>query len=319
MLKRTLAIMATGAVGVLALAPSAGAIDNPKLDPYGAGAFASALEVTLLGQDLAVSNTSSAITSSPEAKADGAALLLAGNPIPGTTPASAPGGPATNKSCAVGVNLGELTGGAISLADAGLACIDTSAKADATITEATAASGELVVNVTAPAGAVLEPVIGPLGDAVSNQVLDPLLDGLAPLTGGIKDATQIDLPAVIDDVVGNLLSADADVVIAQIAVAPTASVARATNAEGVLAQAGASGATITILPDLLQSLLDLGLNVPAVGPLATIKVGPSTARVHRDADTGAVDHDASAAQILDAMARSDVEASGPKVSRTERS
>ncbi len=93
MLKRTLAILATGAVGALALAPSAGAIANPKLDPYGAGAYASALEITLLGQDIAVSNTSAAITSTPEAKADGSALLIAGNPIPGATPAAAPGGP----------------------------------------------------------------------------------------------------------------------------------------------------------------------------------------------------------------------------------
>ena len=124
MLKRTLAILATGAVGALALAPSAGAIANPKLDPYGAGAYASALEITLLGQDLAVSNTSAAITSTPEAKADGSALLLAGNPIPGATPAAAPGGPATNKSCAVDIDLGELTGGAIYLADADLACVE---------------------------------------------------------------------------------------------------------------------------------------------------------------------------------------------------
>ena len=124
MLKRTIAILAAGAIGALALAPSAGAIENPKLDPYGAGAFASALEITLLGQDLAVSSTSAAITSTPEAKADGAALLLAGNPLPGAAPAAAPDGPATNKSCAAEINLSEITGGAISLADVDLACVE---------------------------------------------------------------------------------------------------------------------------------------------------------------------------------------------------
>lgn len=298
MLKRTLAILATGAVSALALAPSAGAIENPKLDPYGAGAYASALEITLLGQDLAVSNTSAAITSTPEAKADGAALLLAGNAIPSATPASAPDGKASNKSCLADVNLGQLTGGAISLADAGLACIDSSAKADATITEATSDSGELVLNVTAPAGDVLTPILEPLGDVVNQQVLPPLLDALSPILKPLQDGTGIDLAGTVQDLLGSVLAADANVVVAQIAVAPTASEARATTAEGVLAQAGSSGATITILPDLLQTLRQLGLNLPAVGPLATIKIGPSTAKVSRDATTGKADPDASAAQLL---------------------
>ena len=86
MLKRTTAILATGAVAAIALMPSAHALDNPTLDPYGAGAYATALELTLLGQDLAVSTSSAAITSTPEAKADGAALLLAGTPRPGRRP-----------------------------------------------------------------------------------------------------------------------------------------------------------------------------------------------------------------------------------------
>src|SRR5262245_3032197 len=111
MLKRTTAVLATAAIGVLAFVPSASAIDNPKLDPYGAGAYASALELTLLGQDLAVSTTSAAITSKPEAKADGAALLLAGNPLPGAAPSAAPGGPATNKTCAINIDLAQLTAG----------------------------------------------------------------------------------------------------------------------------------------------------------------------------------------------------------------
>jgi hypothetical protein len=299
MLKRTLAILATGAVGALALAPSAGAQDTgPELKPYGAGAFASALEVTLLGQDLAVSNTSAAITSTPEAKSDGSALLLAGTPLPGNTPSSAPGGKGENKSCALDLNLAQLTAGAISLADAGLACINTTAKTQPGITEATSASGELIINITAPAGDILAPILEPLGSAVQDQVLKPLLDALAPLTGGIKDATQIDLPAIVDDLVGNLLSVDPNVVIAQIAVAPSGSKASFATADGVLAQAGSSGATITILPDLLQDLLGLGLNIPAVGPLATIKVGASQASVAFDKDAKAKPN-ASTAKILD--------------------
>ena len=300
MFKRTIAVLAIGAIAALALAPSAGAIADPKLDPYGAGAFASALELTLLGQDLAVSNTSAAITSTPEAKADGSALLLAGNPLPGAAPSAAPDGPATNKSCAADINLAQLTGGAISLADAGLACVETGAKANATITEATSASGELIINVTSPAGDVLGQILNPLKEPVGSAV-NQLLDGLGPILAPIKDATQIDLDTVINNLVTKLLAVDPTVVIAQIAVAPTASVARATNAEGVLAQAGASGATIYILPDLLKSLLDLGLglDIPSVGPLATIKVGASHAAVQRDPITGAAKPDASTAKLLD--------------------
>jgi hypothetical protein len=298
MLKRTIAILAIGAVGALALAPSAGAIEDPKLAPVGAGAFASALEVTLLGQDLAVSNTSAAVTSTPEAKADGSALLLAGNPLPGNAPASAPDGQSENKSCAIDLNLAELTAGAISLADAGLACINTSAKANADVTEATSASGELVINITAPAGDVLAPILQPLADPVVGAV-DQVLDALAPILQPLQDGTGIDLAGTVHDLLSNLLSIDPNVVIAQIAVAPSSSVARHSNAEGVLAQAGSSGATITVLPDLLQSLLDLGLNLPAVGPLATIKVGASTAKVTRDPVTGAPDTSGSAANILD--------------------
>ena len=310
MLKRTLAILATGAVGALALAPSAGAIANPKLDPYGAGAYASALEITLLGQDIAVSNTSAAITSTPEAKADGSALLIAGNPIPGATPAAAPGGPETNKSCAVDIDLGEITGGAIDLADAHLACISTGALANDERTQAASQSGEVIINVTAPAGSVLTPILEPLGDAVSNQVLDPLLDGLAPLLDAINDATQIDLDTVLRDLVDTVVSVDPDIVIAQIAVAPTHSLAAATNAEGVIAEAASSAATIRILPDLLNTLSNLilpGTNLPALvipdaqvdDALATIKVGNSTASVKRHPDTGVADPSASIARVLD--------------------
>jgi hypothetical protein len=181
----------------------------------------------------------------------------------------------------------------------GLACVNTEAKADATQTLAAADSGELVVNITAPAGDVLTPILEPLGSAVQDVVLTPLLDALAPLLGAVQDVTQINLRQVVDDLIGSVLAVDPNVVVAQIAVAPTASVASANNADGVKAQAGASGATITLLPDLLQSLRSLGLQLPAVGPLATIKVGPSTALVERDPITGEAKRDASVAQILD--------------------
>ncbi len=297
MLKRTTAVLAAGAIAALAFVPSASALDNPKLDPYGAGAYATALELTLLGQDLAVSTSSAAITSTPEAKADGAALLLAGTPIPGAAPSAAPGGPASNEVCAVDIDLAELTGGAISLAEAGLACVETTATANAAKTEATSASGELIINVLAPGGTALQPLLEPLFDGVE-QVTDPLLIALRPITGIVNDLTQIDLEAVLTGLIDDLQ--DETIVLAEIAVAPTASVARATTAEGVLAQAGATGATIRLLPGLAPSLIELGLNLPGLTePLATVKVGTSSAQVTRDPVTGAADPDASFARILD--------------------
>lgn len=296
MFKRTTAVLGAAAIAALTLAPSATAAEPPKLHPYGAGAYANALELTLLGQDLAVSSTSAAINSE-EAKADGAALLLAGTPLPGAAPSAAPGGPAANKQCVLDLNLAELTGGAISLAEAGLACVQTTAVATADKIEATSASGELVINVLAPGGTALKPLLTPLFGAVT-QVTDPLLAALQPITGAINDLTQINLNTVLTGLLDDLQ--DESIVIAQIAVAPTASVARATSLEGVLAQAGASGATIRILPGLAPSLVELGLNLPGITePLATIKVGTSAAQVTRDPVTGAAAPDASVASILD--------------------
>jgi LPXTG-motif cell wall-anchored protein len=297
MLKRTTAVLAAGAIAAIAFIPSASALDDPKLDPYGAGAYATALELTLLGTDLAVSTSSAAITSTPEAKSDGAALLLAGTPVPGAAPSAAPGGPAANEVCAVDIDLAELTGGAISLAEAGLACVETTATADGAKTEATSASGELVINVLAPGGTALEPLLTPLFEGVES-VTNPLLEALRPITGAVNDLTQIDLEAVLTGLIDDLQ--DETIVIAQIAVAPTASVTRATNAEGVLAHAGASGATIRVLPGLAPSLVELGLNLPGITePLATIKVGVSSADVRRDPVTGAPNTEASYARILD--------------------
>jgi hypothetical protein len=300
MFKRIVAVLAAGAVAALTLAPSATAQDEPKLDPYGAGAFATALELTLLGQDLAVSTSSAAITSTPEARADGAALLLAGTPVPGAAPAAAPGGPATNEVCAVDIDLAELTGGAISLAEAGLACVETTATTSDAKVEATSASGELVVNVLAPGGTALEPLLTPLFDGVTS-ITDPLIDALRPIIGDggvVDELTDIDLEAVLTGLLEDLQ--DETIVLAQIAVAPTASVTRATTAEGVLAQAGASGATIRLLPGLAPSLVELGLDLPGLTePLATIKVGTSNAEVVRDPVTGAPVPDASTANILD--------------------
>jgi hypothetical protein len=302
MFKRISALVATLAIVALTFAPAASAVPNPnngvgELGPYGAGATAQALELTLLGKDLAVSQTTAAINSKPEAKADGAALLLAGQALPGPTPAAAPGGKASNKSCVANVNLSDLTGGAISLADAGLACVTTDASAtDTSTTSATSGSGEVVINVLAPGGTLLKPLLDPLFTSVT-QVTDPLLVALRPITGVVNDLTQINLETVLNNLLAQVQNTN--VVLAQIAVAPTAARVHANTADGVVAEAGAQGVSIKILPGLAQSLVDLGLDIPLVTqPLATVQIGASTATVSREPKHGTLVSDASTAKLL---------------------
>jgi hypothetical protein len=92
---------------------------------------------------------------------------------------------------------------------------------------------------------------------------------------------------------------DETIVLAQIAVAPTASVTSATTAEGVIARAAASGATIRVLPGLAPSLIELGLDLPGITePLLTLKVGTSSVNVTRDPITGAAESKGNIAQLL---------------------
>lgn len=300
MLKRIAAIAAIGAVCVVSFGATtpAGAAD-PKLKSYGAGAYATALELTLLGQNIAVSATSAAANSNPQAKADGAALLLAGSPVPGAAPSAAPEGPATNEVCALDLDLNELTAAAIDLLGLELACVETSATIEGGFPDARSASGELVIRITAPGGELLGALLQPVLEGVES-ITDPLLEALKPLTDLIEGATQIDVPGILNDVIEAAQAEELRFVIAEIAVAPSASVASASDAEGVLALAGANGATIKVLPGFASSLAALGLDIPAVtAPLATISLGKAQAQVVRDPITGAPDVDSSAAQLLD--------------------
>ncbi|HEY9556933.1 MAG TPA: hypothetical protein VIR58_09365, partial [Acidimicrobiales bacterium] len=296
MLRRTIALLATTAVLALA-APSPAGAEAPPLGDYAAGGSATALVLTLLGQELAVSDTSAAISSvGPEAAADGAALLLAGTPVPGAAPSKAPGGAGENQVCAAEADLDELSGGALSALGLGLGCVNTSAAIVDGGPTAESSSGELVIELTGPAGSVLEPILTPLFDTLP-QVTDPLLDALEPILGPITDATGIDLPQILDDLLANVQ--DETFVLAQIVVAPTASQASADAADGVVGRAGANGVTINLLPGIAATLEDLGLGIaPSAEPLVSVKLGQSYAEVVRDPVTGAAKADASAAQLL---------------------
>src|SRR3546814_1597935 len=119
------------------------------------------------------------------------------------------------------------------------------------------------------------------------------MSALRPIT----DATGIDRPQILDDLLANVQ--DEPFVLAQIVVAPTASQASADAADGVVGRAGANGVTINLLPGIAATLEDLGLGIaPSAEPLVSVKLGQSYAEVVRDPVTGAAKADASAAQLL---------------------
>ena len=300
-LRRTTAILATAAAISLAAVVPAGA-EAPPLKDYSAGATATALQLTLLGQQLAVSQTQAAISSAPKAAADGAALLLAGSPVPGAAPSAAPGGAASNEVCPIQADLDEITQGALSALELEVACVSTSAS----VTDGPAAhagSGEVTIRILAPGGTLLEPVLGPVLAGV-DQVTDPLVEALDPLLGVITDVTQIDVASVLDQLTTAL--GDDLFVLAEIVIAPSVSQTAATADGGVVAQAGSNGVTINILPGIASTLDQLTnlIDVPnaSTGPLLQVKLGAANARVVRDAKTGAAAPDASAAQLLSVTA-----------------
>lgn len=300
MLRRTTAILGTTAVLALGVMTPARA-EAPELESYAAGATGTALQLTLLGQQLAVSQTNAALSSTPNAAADGAALLLAGTPVPGSAPSAAPEGPATNESCPLELDLDEVTQGALSALQLEVACFTTSASTEGG-PAAEAGSGEVVIRVLAPGGDLVEPLLGPVLDGLTS-VTDPLVEALDPLLGAINDVTEIDVPDVLDQLTTAL--DDDTFVLVEIVVAPSVSHTVANTADGVVAEAGSNGLTIKLLPGLESTLAGLvGLiDIPSPAPeLLKVTLGSSTARVVRDAATGEASTEGSAAQLASVSA-----------------
>jgi hypothetical protein len=306
MSRRIAAVLAATALAGAALATTATAAPPSGLESYGAGSTATALELNVGGADgfnLAVSRTGAVVNDGPQAAADGAALLIAGNPVPGDAPSAAPEGPESNEVCPIDIDLNEESGGQLSLVEVLLACVETEASIDDGAPSALAVSGELQINLLAPGGELLAPILAPVlegldeaTDALTDGICDSGLNALLCEDGAINENLGIDPLALLNALVDDLQ--DETFVVAQITIAPTASRAAADDDAGVVGEAGANGATITVLPGIAQSLEDLGFAVPAVTtPLATISVGQSLASVVRDPQTGEADTSASAAQL----------------------
>jgi LPXTG-motif cell wall-anchored protein len=234
----------------------------PDLESYSAGAKATALDLTLFGQQITVSETTAGIDSTPKAVADGKSLV---SPLFSSdgAPVSSTGAAQTGTDCQ---NIALPS--PLNVASIDLVCVNTKAEVANQDPSSSSASNEVVIEVRA--GDIISTT--PLGDAIG-QIQDGLgsiLDALAPVTDQLK-AQKIDLQATVNGLLDQIQAGD---VIARITIAPTSSTTKVT-ADGVAANASSNGVVVEILP-----------NLPG-GALAVATVGASTAGVVRDVSTGA--------------------------------
>ncbi|MFL6205181.1 MAG: hypothetical protein ACJ739_07490 [Acidimicrobiales bacterium] len=318
MLKRTVAIAASAATLALFVTPPARAAGPDKLDGYAAGSSATALVIDLVDQSLALSSTTAAVssegpdkaTAGPMAAADGAALLVAGTPVPSGAPSQTPGGQPNNKISAVDLDLGDATSGAADGLSASLAKVTTTATVPDGAPTARSEAAEASVNLVSLSGAALDPILGPLGDALE-QVFTPA-DQLAlcgdtnpilppELCDVVNDVVDID--ALVDEIIADIQGAvGGNVPIAQIAVGPSLSTSSADAATGVAARGATSGVFIELFPGLPAAIDDIVGEVLPDGDvpasLLTLGLGNAQAEVVRDPVTGKAAPDASAAQLV---------------------
>jgi hypothetical protein len=299
MFKRTVAILASAAVLALLITPSAQAAGPDELSEYGAAGSATALAINLFDQELAISTTTAAVGSLPQAGADGAALLVAGTPVPGSAPSSTPGGSPSNQVCPASADVDEVSQGNLSGLTLEIACLDTTATVTDGAPAATSGSGEATIVIRTPGGPLVEPLLGPVLDGVT-QITDPLCETLLGLCELVDETTEINVQEVLDDIVTAL--GDDTFVLAEIAIAPTLSQASADSVDGVIGQAGTSGVVINLLPGIESTLAELtdlvDIENPSPDALLQVRLGAAHAEVVRDPVTGEAAPDASAAQLL---------------------
>jgi hypothetical protein len=319
MLKRTVAIAASAATLALLVTPPASAAGPDKLDGYAAGSSATGLVINLADQSIALAATTAAVssegpddaTAGPMAAADGAALLVAGTPVPEGAPSQTPGGKASNSVEVVNLDLGDATSGAADGLAAVLAKVNTSATVTDGAPSGRSESEELLINVNGLSGEVLGPIVQPLVAALEDALVQ-VDEAALCVQGGLLDqlgvcevvnqTTQIDVDALVDEIIANVGELDNGLfTVAQIAVAPSLSTASASS-DGVVGRAGTSGVTIRLFPGVaaaIDQLVDEVIPDAEVdAPLLTLGLGNAQAEVVRDPVTGKAAPDASAAQLL---------------------
>ncbi|MGK2949555.1 MAG: hypothetical protein ACSLFP_13345 [Acidimicrobiales bacterium] len=263
MFKRSMAILAVGAVTALFVVPPAAAQDA-EFESYGAGASAAALFISLAEQELTFSGTSAAVSSEPLAAADGQAVTTPLFSTPGA-PVESSGAVVTGQDCILSEDLPA----PINLAGLDISCVNTSAGVVDGSPEASSASDEIV----------LEVLDSELVDQLAADVLTPLLEQLLAGLDPLLDALLLDetVAGVVDLVLADLQNSGT---VDTIEVAPTSSLATE-----VSSLATSQGVTVELFPDLL----------PGIGPLATVVVGDAFASAVADPATGEVTLDGQAA------------------------
>lgn len=268
MLKRSMAILAVGAVTALFVVPPAAA-QEADYESYGAGASAAALFISLADQELTFSGTSAAVGMTDEgtiAAADGQAVTTPLFSTPGA-PVESSGAVVTGQDCVVSEDLPA----PIDLAGLDIACVNTSAGVVDGSPEGSSTSDEIV----------LEVLDSELVDQLAADLLTPLLEQLLAGLDPLLDALLLDetVAGVVDLLLADLQNSGT---VATIEVAPTSSLAT-----DVSALATSQGVTVELLPDLL----------PGVGPLATIVVGDAFASAVVEPGTDEVTLDGKAAYL----------------------
>jgi LPXTG-motif cell wall-anchored protein len=242
------------------------------------------------------------------AASDGAALLVAGTPLPSGAPSQTPGGQPSNGVDTVSVDLGDSTEGAADGVAADLAKVDTTATVTDGAPAATSGAAESLITVNGLGGEVLTPLLGPLDDLLTDTLtaasapVEATVCGLLPAQ--LCDAGAIiDVDDAVDELIGDIDALDDEAfTVAQVAVGASVSQASADATDGVIAEAGSTATRIDLFPGLaasLQAITGLIPNAPAQEPLLSVELGNATAKVVRDPVTGAAAPDASAAQLLD--------------------
>ena len=315
MLKRTVAILATAAAAAVLITPPAQAVGPDQLDGYAAGSSATSLVIHLVDQDVALSATTAAVSSEgpdegtpgPMAASDGAALLVAGTPVPSGAPSQTPGGAKENSVEVVNADLGDLTSGAADGFGVNVARVNTTADVPGGAPAASSESAEAVVTINGLSGDVLDPVLTPLTDALTSaltQATDPVVDAVCGLLADqLCDQNGIvDLQGAVNELLADIGSIDDEgFTVAQISVGPSVSRASANDTDGVVAQAASTGVFVELFPGLASAIEEVTGLIPNAGEddaLLTVRLSNATAGVVRHPVTGEAAPDASAAQLL---------------------
>lgn len=264
---RTYALAAASAALIAGAAvPATGAPAAAGDDTYAAEATATALRLSLFGQELTVGNATADVTSPDSANASGTGALIVTQGF-GASEASATG---------VGSSDGSTTPTcsplvlpvAVPLLDLSVACSSAIAgvTADGPSSSATGESFDLALSG--------DQILAPVVDALPlDEVTGTLLGGLGPLLGVLTPVPPELIADQLADLLGDTLVGDVELLSVS---AGDAEAHTSADADSVDASTLSTGATI--------ELLDRGSLLG--GPILTIEVGESTTTVSRDRASG---------------------------------